>query len=1624
MNEFSTQFVFELQRFATKVFNGNTIFAGGEFEEVGITLSELFDSSGKAAINPGKNSSVYSGNNNFFWDKSALVELTPSSNNTEDGAGGGIKLVAGKYDDQVLALANGKSGFVIKDVTAIDASGVEDATATFKTNSAQIVNPGENSTIAISGDTTSALTFDGGGKKAYNDKLDWEVGTIINVKTNKITDVQAASGEGITTADKTHATFKNVGIATFDGNSFDSISAYASDGTAKLNIDSQIDVNGQIPIALNINEVNTSAKDGTAAISVDMDAQAIKSIDFINATSPVNFSFGGKAIMGKDISIQNGIINIDNLSSEEGSLIDYTYNTTASNKDTIDLTSAISKYGKKVSVSKTGNARYLFAKDEQEGIYDAISLETIKIGDTNYRFNDTADNGGFFLVSGDKATGFVLRDNGDAISLTKGTNNFSIYKFFVSGLVPIAENLSINSDTSGYTVVKTDEGYQIEVFDATTLTIGGAEISFTLPSTSDNKRIGTSAIITINEACQLTNIKAGTKADGSNGENSEGFDVGGVEITFKGMSDASIAYDFTVGGIQFATKSGEFKYAIGGSVGKASDEVELKLVNEQDKLLAFSISDLAGISEDNPPKLVLAETENGELTYGGLTFKYNSQGNAYLAPTYYGALKFVFVDKGDALTVPEGGEGFIVPYYLDKISGNETETPFTEIPVVYSSEEFTIEMTKGTDKRHSNAEFGIIVPAGSTIAFGDATFEFAGADGKFFFGQDSTLNNGETVVTGFSVEKGGSVIMNKIAVAALAQTDENGNPIFKIGDKPVNISASNLDSDELVYANKDEKSLDGLGADSAVVTAGSITKIYAPADKGAISFGYGDNSKVYAAEAGAFGDKRAYFTVNDDKVVNFTFMANYDEITSADFSGIKFIDGAEGTEFQAPVITNENGENVVSTIIRTTEDINGTRTECYSIDVEDVFDDSNVKFGDGTNLAFEDANDYTFVYFSTEGKLLTITGFNETSMLLVNGTFSTTKSGNDVIVTVGNDKISLIGAANLKNVNIVADNPALLVLDDSSAASITIGAAVVTVDATERTKAIKIIGNALNNSIKSGAGKDTLVGKDGNDYLNGNSGNDSLSGGNGNDKLYGGAGNDVLLGGNGNDSLNGYTGNDKLSGGDGNDTLLGGSGNDTLTGGNGKDIFIYSTGKDVITDYTAGEDKISLGAAVDKATINGNDAILTFGSNTLTIKDVKDKELTIIDSKGKELNTIIGGALIETYDDSSASNVTIGAEVATVDATTRNKAIKIFGNALNNSIKSGTGKDTLVGGDGDDYLNGNSGNDSLSGGNGNDKLYGGAGNDVLLGGNGNDSLNGYTGNDKLSGGDGKDTLVGGSGNDSLNGGSGNDKLSGGDGKDTLLGGSGNDSLTGGNGDDLFIYSAGNDVITDYISGEDKISLGAAISSVSLSGNDAILTIGSNTLTIKDAKYQELTFIDSTGKEFTKTIGYAIYDDDSAKNVTLKADIALVDATSRTTAIKITGNKFDNEIFGGSSKDSLYGGDGNDYIYGFSGNDKLYGQNGNDTLWGGAGNDTLTGGKGADTFIYISGDGKDVISGFSNDDMLQITGMFSATYDKTAKTIAFKVGSTANAITLKDFTATTFNINGNSCEISGNKLVKK
>ncbi len=233
--------------------------------------------------------------------------------------------------------------------------------------------------------------------------------------------------------------------------------------------------------------------------------------------------------------------------------------------------------------------------------------------------------------------------------------------------------------------------------------------------------------------------------------------------------------------------------------------------------------------------------------------------------------------------------------------------------------------------------------------------------------------------------------------------------------------------------------------------------------------------------------------------------------------------------------------------------------------------------------------------------------------------------------------------------------------------------------------------------------------------------------------------------------------------------LIANSLNNSILGGAGDDIFIFTAGNDTINDYAAG-DKISFAAEITNVSLKGSDVIFTVGENTLTVKNGVEKNLTIINSKGKTYDTVVSDIKTLTITNKTSSPATLASDIRIADATKRTKDITIVGNKLSN---------TIIGGSKVDKIYGEAGNDSILGGKGNDILFGGSGLDILDGGIGNDKLNGGSGNDKIFGGKGNDTLFGGAGNDSLWGDAGADIFiySSGDGKDIIFGFDDKDTLT-------------------------------------------------------------------------------------------------------------------------------------------------------------------------------------------------------------------------------------------------------
>ena len=707
--------------------------------------------------------------------------------------------------------------------------------------------------------------------------------------------------------------------------------------------------------------------------------------------------------------------------------------------------------------------------------------------------------------------------------------------------------------------------------------------------------------------------------------------------------------------------------------------------------------------------------------------------------------------------------------------------------------------------------------------------------------------------------------------------------------------------------------------------------------------------------------------------------------------------------------------------------------------------------GDGADI---------FVYNTGDGNDRILDYENE-DLIQVNGTVNkVAASGNNVILTVGSGKISVIGGKDKvitytddtgthtypNVVEFSNDGKGATLLSAYSQDSFDINdyeeyaESVLTIDASAVTNDLAITANLKSNQI---------IGTEENDYIDGGSGKDTILGG------------------------------------DGNDTIEGGKGNDSLIGGNGADVFVYNSGdgNDVIVDYK-NEDIISLTSGeVTAANIQGDDYIFSIGSGKLSVLGgaASKKYVHFVNAYGEDVwypeappapveialdgksVTLTEGFTDESFDPETYEGLSNFVDtIVTIDGSAVLREVAITGTAKANRIIGSDQDDYIDGGSGADTILGGDGNDSIEGGKGNDSLVGGAGADTFIysAGDGNDRILDYENEDSivvngtvskvatsgnnviLTVGSNKISVIGGkdkvitytdddgehtypqvvnfsadgkgatllsayaqdsfdindyeeyadtvvtvdasavehsiaiTGNaksnriiateqdDYIDGGSGADTILGGDGNDSIEGGKGNDSLSGGNGADTFIYTAGdgNDRIIDY-ENEDSIVVNGLVSKVTDSGNNVILTVGSNKISVIGGKDKVITYTDddgehtypqvvnfnSAGTGATLLSGYAQSSFDINNYENYASTVITVDASAVTQDIEITGNAKANKIIGSEQ---------------------------NDTLIGGKGNDSLQGGNGADTFVYTTGDGNDRILDYENEDSIVVNGTVS------------------------------------------------
>jgi serralysin len=586
----------------------------------------------------------------------------------------------------------------------------------------------------------------------------------------------------------------------------------------------------------------------------------------------------------------------------------------------------------------------------------------------------------------------------------------------------------------------------------------------------------------------------------------------------------------------------------------------------------------------------------------------------------------------------------------------------------------------------------------------------------------------------------------------------------------------------------------------------------------------------------------------------------------------------------------------------------------------------------------------------------------------------------------------LIGG--LGNDTYVIDNIGDTIIEDSGDSSDTVKYNIATAVAQTLTAGSGLFTNIENITVQ-GTGLYSLVGDTNNNILIGNAASNIIDSGNGNDTLVGSAGNDKLIGGLGDDSLDGGLGNDNMEGGDGNDTYLVNSLLDKVSEleDEGTDTIQSTVSYNLMDTDGAGIN----GGNIENLTLIGTAAINGTG-NDLANTLAGNAAANILDG-GIGADTMDGGKGNDTYIvDNTGDTVTEQLSAVQGGGTDLVKASVDFTLGLNLENLTLTGTDNITG-KGNSLNNtiiGNSGNNSLDGSEGVDKLQGGLGNDiytvdlvqtgttaatfrVALQDNITEAVN--AGNDSLvlrgsfthinattltlagtlenldasQAGTTKLNLTGNALNNILTGNDSNNILNGGAGNDTLKGGLGNDKLIGGTGHDVFVFDSvginNYDLISDFVSGQDKIDLSGSIFS-------SLFTDG----------IQTDMFVTGTGGAdandfiiYDKTTGELFFDADGNGSKAQELIVKLAPNTNLlqsdfigampSISLLLEGTSSEDTINGGYGNDTLIGGAGYDVLNGGAGDDSLEGGMGGDTLAGGLGNDIINGGDGYSEYDF-------------------------------------------------------------------------
>ncbi len=667
-----------------------------------------------------------------------------------------------------------------------------------------------------------------------------------------------------------------------------------------------------------------------------------------------------------------------------------------------------------------------------------------------------------------------------------------------------------------------------------------------------------------------------------------------------------------------------------------------------------------------------------------------------------------------------------------------------------------------------------------------------------------------------------------------------------------------------------------------------------------------------------------------------------------------------------------------------------------------------------SSLAGNNGDNVIYQYSKGDGND-TIRGYREANKIqILKGSYSSVKSGNDVILKVGEGSITLLDAVGIKlNIEELAPDPP----PAEEGKKITNSKAKISLTGGTGNDSISNSGNDV--TISASAGNDSIKNSAYRVLINAGEGNDTIRNGIYGDSssINGEAGNDYIY----NDY---YSHNSKIDGGAGNDTIINNnSSNVIISGGTGDDsiqldqynrgstevVIKYSNGdgNDTIYGYNPTDSLKLVDGTISGSIVSGNDLILKIGDGSIKFIGTRSVNVdgkiinpsSTTGTSGKDIITnFTSNVTINTFNgNDSVSN---SGEKVSINSGNGNNFIKNYSKYT--TITTGTGNDTILGaemssnsintGAGNDYIDNNwdRGNSTINTGEGDDTVYNGGSNVIDLGA-GNDFI--YNTNwgtrSKISAGAGNDTVYNYEDSVSISGGTGND----------LIYSSGKNNVI------QYLQGDGNDTIFN-LNSDDTIQITATEYSSVFSGKDLLISVGNDTINVKNSKNStpKIKFIPATVSNDdtidNKTSGILINTGIGNDSITNSGSKVTIDAGADNDTVEnsglnvsINGGNGNNSISNANNNSTIITGNGNDtilnknkitdqltsntYINAGDGNDYISNEfNFKITILGGAGNDTITGSYVYDQSMIDGGDGDDYIysgSSVSGKSLLTVKG---------------------------------------------------